>query len=117
MAITEEQKKIIESTGHYVIEFKLWFRRKCQKIVDAMKAIVEWIVEIMTVHVIPAFETALHVLKSIWERIEDKYALDYGEDEYERIPSYFPHIVKQMQTYRFNVVRSFKTIYHCRNNC
>ena len=28
MAITEEQKKIIESTGHYVIEFKLWFREK-----------------------------------------------------------------------------------------
>jgi hypothetical protein len=110
MAITEDQKKVIESTGHYVIEFKLWFRKKCQKIIDTMKAIVEWIVEIMTVHGIPAIRTAM-------ESIKNTYTLFQKSEPNEMPKVCFPHIARRIQIYRFNAARSFKTIYHCRNNC
>ena len=33
--VTEEQKKLIESQGYMVVEFKLWFRKLGEMLIDA----------------------------------------------------------------------------------
>lgn len=76
MNITEEQKKIIESYGCMVIEFKMWIIKTAKVVVDVMESIAEWIAEFMTVHVVPILHDVFDnicILNDSLEKINEIY--------------------------------------------
>lgn len=114
--VSEEQKKIIESQGYMVVEFKLWYRKLgkmileyAEKVIDTWRAIVLFIQE----QAIKAFK---HI-KDFVERISNDLApymkqLEYADREKEK----YPFVRSIGRTYGANVSR--KVIYHrCRDRC
>ena len=115
--VTEEQKKVIESQGYMVVEFKLWYRKLgemlidyVRKWIDTWKAIVLFLQEKIAKVVdtlIDLSERLLDELKPYVEQLEDVNRREHRE--YEFVRSLF-------KTYRLNL--SKKVIYHrCRDRC
>ena len=115
--VTEEQKKLIESQGYMVVEFKLWFRKLgnmlidyARRVIDTWKAIILFLQEKIAkaVEILIDFsERLLAEFKPYVEQLE--YVNSRNHREYEFVRSL-------CKTYRFNL--SKKVIYHrCRDRC
>ena len=115
--VTEEQKKLIESQGYMVVEFKLWFRKLGEMLIDYVrrwidtwKAIVLFLQEKIAkvVDTLVDFSEWLSTnLKPYVEQLEDANCREHREHEFVR---------SLCKTYRLNL--SKKVIYHrCRDRC
>lgn len=111
--VTNEQKKVIESQGFMVVEFKLWYRKLgevlfeyTKRIIDTWKAIMLFIQEKMN----RVFDT----LKDFADKIEP-YIEEFQAFEYEKGLKY-PFIRSIDKEYRPNF--NNKVVYHrCRDRC
>ena len=72
LKVTEEQKKVIESQGYMVVEFKLWYKKLTEqltdfahRLIDAWQAIVLFLQDMMY----KAFDS----MKSLADRIMEEY--------------------------------------------
>lgn len=118
--VTEEQKKLIESQGYMVVEFKLWYKKllerlqeAAQRAVDGLQAVVLFLEEM-------AFR-AFDRFKELAERISQElkpyieYLKPECEFEYEQRRKY-PFVRSLGRKYQPNF--SHKVIYHrCRDRC
>lgn len=115
--ITEQQKKLIESQGYMVIEFKLWFRKLGKMLIDYVrrwidtwKAIMLFMQEKITkvVDTLVDFSEWMSTeLKPYVEQLEYVNRREHREHEFVR---------SLRKTYRLNL--SKKVIYHrCRDRC
>lgn len=115
--VTDEQKKLIESQGYMVVEFKLWCRKLGEMLIgyvrrwiDTWKAIILFLQEKM----FKAFDTLVDFserliaeFKPYVEQLEYVSRREYREYEFVR---------SLCKTYRLNL--SKKVIYHrCRDRC
>ena len=109
--VTEEQKKLIESQGYMVVEFKLWFRKLGEMLIDYVrrwidtwKAIVLFLQEKIS-NVVDTFidfsERLLMEFKPYVEQLELLNSKEHIEYEFVR---------SLCKTYRLNL--SKKVIYH-----
>lgn len=74
MNITEEQKKIIESHGHMVIEFKMWVRKTASAIKDTWRLLYEyflhWVVDDFSPRMSCLIREATEALKKTAELVK-----------------------------------------------
>lgn len=115
--VTEEQKKLLESQGYMVVEFKLWFRKLGETLInyvrrwiDTWKAIVLFLQEKM----FKAFDT----FEDLAERIsmELKPYVERLKDVYCEERKKYPFIRSLGRKYQPNF--SYKVIYHrCMDRC
>ena len=112
--VTEEQKKVIESQGYMIVEFKLWCRKLGEmllmyttKVIDTWRAIILFLQEQAT--------KAFRHIKDFVERISNELEpyvkqLEYADREKDK----YPFVRSLGKTYKVNVSR--KVIYHrCRD--
>ena len=115
--VTEEQKKLIESQGYMVVEFKLWYRKLGEMLIDYVrrwidtrKVIVLFLQEKITkaVDALADFsERLLAQFKPYVEQLENVIRREHREYEFVR---------SLCKTYRLNL--SKKVIYQrCRDRC
>lgn len=112
ITITDKQKRMIESQGFMVVEFKLWCKKLQSVMADAihrLSDVYNAIILFLQDKMLRAFES----IHSLAERIsmELKSCIDR---EHRAIANY-PFIKKLGNKYKCNYVPV--TIYHCRNNC
>lgn len=114
--VSEEQKKIIESQGYMVVEFKLWYRKLgkmileyTEKVIDTWRAIILFLQE----QAIKVFRP----LKDFAERISNDLAPYVKQLEHiDREKGKYPFVRSLGRAYEANVSR--KVIYHrCRDRC
>ena len=115
--VTEEQKKLLESQGYMVVEFKLWFRKFGEMLIDYVRRWIETWKAIMLflqeqiVKAVDALvclsERLLVEFKPYMEQLEN---INHNEHiEYEFVRSL-------CKTYRLNL--SKKVVYNrCRDRC
>lgn len=114
--VSEEQKMVIESKGHMVVEFKLWCRKLGEmlleyvaKVIDTWRAIILFLQE----QAIKAFK---HI-KDFIQQISNDLApymkqLEYADCEKGK----YPFVRSFGRTHEANVRR--KVVYHrCRDRC
>ena len=115
--VTEEQKKLIESQGYMVVEFKLWYRKLGEMLIDYVrrwidtwKAIMLFLQEkVFNVYdtIIDFSERLLMEFKPYVEQLELLNSKEHIEYEFVRT---------LCKTYRLNL--SKKVVYHrCRDRC
>ena len=115
--VTEQQKKLLESQGYMVVEFKLWFRKLgeilidyARRVIDTWKAIALFLQEKIAKVVdtlIDLSERLLAEFKPYVEQLEYVNSREHREYEFVR---------SLCNTYRLNL--SKKVIYHrCRDRC
>lgn len=114
--ITEDQKKVIESQGYMVAEFKLWYRKLGKMILEyAEKAIDNWKAIFLFIQ-----EKAIKAFKHIKDFVEQlsnelelyMSSLDYMDCEKKK----YLFVRSLRRAYEANVRR--KVIYHrCRDSC
>ena len=115
--VTEEQKNVIESQGYMVVEFKLWYRKLGEILIDYVrrwintwKAIILFLQEKIAkaVEILIDFsERLLAEFKPYAEQLEYVNSREHREYEFVR---------SLCKTYRLNL--SKKVIYHrCRDRC
>ena len=115
--VTEEQKKLLESQGYMVVEFKLWFRKLgsmlidyARRVIDTWKAIILFLQEKIAKAVdtlVDFSERLLAEFKPYVEQLEDVNRMEHREYEFVR---------SLCKTYRLNL--SKKVVYHrCRDRC
>lgn len=115
--VTEEQKKLIESQGYMVVEFKAWFRKFGEMLIDYVrrwidtwKAIVLFLQEKIAKGVDAFIDFSKRLLmefKPYVERLEYVNSREHREYEFVR---------SLCKTYRLNL--SKKVIYHrCMDRC
>lgn len=115
--VTNEQKKLIESQGFMVIEFKLWYRKLGEmllkytpKIIDTWKAIVLFLQD----KTLKAFESLANLAERMSQELESCSKF-YDYNLYEERPKY-PFIRFIGKEYRPNF--NNKVVYHrCRDRC
>lgn len=114
--VTNEQKKLIESQGFMVVEFKLWYRKLGEmileyavKVIDTWKAIVLFIQE----QAIKAFKHIKDFVEQLSNELEAYMnSLDYMDCEKKK----YLFVRSLGRAYEANVRR--KVIYHrCRDRC
>lgn len=116
--VTEEQKRLIESQGYMVVEFKLCYKKLTEQLtdfahilIDAWKAIILFLQDMM----LKSFDS----MKSFADRIMEEYRpfIDTMEPEYNNEPRRkYPFVRSIGRKYEFNYSRV--TIYHrCRDRC
>ena len=115
--VTEEQKKLIESQGYMVVEFKLWYRKLWEMLIDYVRRWIDtWkaIMLFLQEKVLKAYDTLIDLserllveFKPYVERLEYVNRREHREYEFVR---------SLCKTYRLNL--SKKVIYHrCRDRC
>lgn len=114
--VSEEQKKFIESQGHMVVEFKLWYRKLSKAILEyATKVIDTWraIILFLQEQAIKAFKHIKDFVEQISNELEPYVKqLEYADCEKDK----YPFVRSLGKTYKVNVSR--KVIYHrCRDRC
>lgn len=113
VTVTDEQKKVIESQGFTVIEFKMF----CKKMADVFHGICDvWNLIKMFLQS-KIFEVFNNTVRYFEERI--KSALRYCTQQICDLnsiekPKY--QFVKKLGT-KYDFIYKRVTIYHCRNNC
>lgn len=114
--VSEEQKKVIESKGYMVVEFKLWCRKLgkmileyIEKAIDTWRAIVLFIQE----QAIKVFKHTKDFVEQLSNELEPYMSsLDYMDCEKKK----YPFVRSLGKTYKVDVCR--KVIYHrCRDRC
>lgn len=114
--VSEEQKKIIESQGYMVVEFKLWCRKLgkmileyAEKVIDNWKAIFLFIQE----QAIKAFKHIKDFVEQLSNELElYMNSLDYMDCEKKK----YLFVRSLGRAYEANVSR--KVVYHrCRDRC
>lgn len=114
--VTNEQKRVIESQGFMVVEFKLWYRKLgemlleyTQRIIDTRKAIVLFIQE----QAIKAFKHIKDFVEQLSNELEPYMnSLDYMDCEKKK----YLFVRSLGRAYEANVRR--KVFYHrCRDRC
>lgn len=116
--VTEEQKKIIESQGYMVVEFKLWckklsehFEEYLQRVIDSMKAVMLFLQDMM----FRAFASVKEISGRILEELRP--IIDRLEPEYDYEPRRKYQFVRSLGR-KYEVNYSRVTIYHrCRDRC
>ena len=115
--VTEEQKKLIESQGYMVVEFKLWYRKLGEMLIDYVrrwidtwKAIVLFLQEKMFKALDTLIDFSERLLAEFKPYVEQLELMNRKEHiEYEFVRSL-------CKTYILNL--SKKVIYHrCRDRC
>lgn len=116
--VTDEQKKLIESQGYMVVEFKLWCKNMSEhleeyfhRVIDGIKAEILFLQDMM----LKSFDTIKELsfriaedLKSFFDNIEPEYDYEYRRK--------YPFVRSLGREYEFNYFRV--TIYHrCRDRC
>ena len=115
--VTEEQKKLLESQGYMVVEFKLWYRKLgemridyVRRWIDTWKAIMLFLQEkVLNVYdtLIDLSERLFVEFKPYMEQLENVNHNEHREYEFVR---------SLCKTYRLNL--SKKVVYHrCRDRC
>ena len=115
--VTEEQKKLLESQGYMVVEFKSWYRKLGSMLIDyARRAIDTWEAIVLflqekianVVDTLVDFSECLSTeLKPYVEQFENVNRIEHREYEFVR---------SLCKIYRLNL--SKKVIYHrCRDRC
>ena len=115
--VTEEQKKLIESQGYMVVEFKLWFRKLGSMLIDYARRVINTRKAIMLFLQEKVFE-AYNTLDGLVERlgIELKPYVERLKDVYCEERKKYPFIRSLGRKYQPNF--SYKVIYHrCRDRC
>lgn len=117
--VTEEQKKLLESEGYMVVEFKAWYRKLgsmlidyARRVIDTWKAIMLFLQE----KIVKAFDVVICSLETIFDKISPYIEqLDYVYVDYDRCKKY--QFVRSLgRKYQPNF--SYKVIYHrCRDRC
>ena len=113
--VTEEQKKLIESQGYMVVEFKLWFRKLgsmlidySRRWIDTWKAIVLFLQE--------KIAKAVETLIDLSERLLAEFNVEQLEYANRREHREYEFVRSLCKTYRLNL--SKKVVYHrCRDRC
>ena len=113
--VTEEQKKLIESQGYMVVEFKLWYRKLVEMLIDYVRRWIDtWkaIVLFLQEKIAKAVDTLIcfseRLLAEFKPYVEQLELLNSKEHiEYEFVRSL-------CKTYRLNL--SKKVIYHRRRD-
>ena len=115
--VTEEQKKLIESQGYMVVEFKLWFRKLGEMLVEYARRVIDtW--RAITLFLQEKMFEAYNTLDGLVERlgIELKPYVERLEDVYCKEHQKHPFIRSLGRKYQPNF--SYKVIYHrCRDRC
>ena len=115
--VTEEQKKVIESQGYMVVEFKLWFRKLGEMLIDYVRRWIDtWKATILFLQekMFKAFDT----FEDLAERIsmELKPYVERLDDVYCEERKKYPFIRSLGRKYQPNF--NYKVIYHrCRDRC
>ena len=116
--VTEEQKKIIESQGHMVIEFKLW----CKKLMERMEVAFRILVDNMKKFFLFLQDMTSRAFDDIKDRVsrfveELRPLIDKLEPEYDYEPRRkYPFVRSIGRKYQPNF--SNRVIYHrCRDRC
>lgn len=115
--VTEEQEKVIESQGYMVVEFKLWYRKLGEMLIDYVRRWIDtWRAIILFLQeeiakaadaLIDFSERLLAEFKPYVEQLEYVNRREHREYEFVR---------SLCKTYRLNL--SKKVIYHrCRDRC
>lgn len=114
--VTNEQKKVIESQGFMVVEFKLWYRKLGKMILEyAEKVIDTWRVIVLFIQE-QAIKSFKHI-KDFVERLSNELepymgSLDYMDCEKKK----YLFVRSLGRAYEANV--RIKVIYHrCRDRC
>ena len=115
--VTEEQKKVIESQGYMVVEFKLWYRKLGKMLIDYVRRWIDtWkaIILFLQEKMFKEFDT----FEDLAERIsmELKPYVEQLKDVYCEECKKYPFIRSLGRKYQPNF--SYKVIYHrCRDRC
>lgn len=114
--VSEKQKKVIESQGYMVVEFKLWYRKLSKIILEyAVKVIDTWraIILFLQEQAIKAFKHIKDLVERISNELEPYVKqLEYADCEKDK----YPFVRSLGRTHEANVSR--KVIYHrCRDRC
>lgn len=115
--VTEEQKKLIESQGYMVVEFKAWYRKLGSMLIDYARRVIDTWQTIMLFlqskvlnaceSIIELSERLLTEFKPYIEQLEHVNSKENVEYEFVR---------SLCKTYRLNL--SKKVVYHrCRDRC
>lgn len=115
--VAEEQKKLIESQGYMVVEFKLWFRKLGEMLIDYVRRRIDtWraIVLFLQEKIAKVVDTLVGF--SEWLSTELKPYVEQLEDVNRREHREYEFVRSLCKTYRLNL--SKKVIYHrCRDRC
>ena len=115
--VTEEQKKLLESEGYMDVEFKAWYRKIGNKLIDyARRAIVRFkeIMLFLQSKVIKACESIMEL--SEWLLKEFKPYVGQLENVNSKEHVEYEFVRSLCKTYRLNLRK--KVVYHrCRDRC
>lgn len=114
--VSEDQKKVIESQGYMVVEFKLWCRKLHKILLEYAKIVIDtWraIILFLQEQAIKAFKHINDFIEQISNELEPYVKqLEYADREKEK----YPFVRSIGRTYGANVSR--KVVYHrCRDRC
>ena len=115
--VTEERKKLLESQGYMVVEFKLWYRKLVEMLIDYVRRWIDtWkaIILFLQEKIAKAVDTLVDF--SEWLSTELKQYVEQLEDVNRREHREYEFVRSLCKTYRLNL--SKKVIYHrCRDRC
>ena len=117
--VTEEQKKLLESQGYMVVEFKSWYRKIGNIVIDYARRVIdtrEAIVLFLQEKIVKALDVVRCSLEMICDKISPYIEqLDYVYVDYDKRKKY--QFVRSLgRKYQPNF--SYKVIYHrCRDRC
>ena len=116
--VTEEQKKVIESQGYMVVQFKLW----CKKLMERIEVAFRMLVDDMKKFFLFLQDMAFRAFDDIKDRVsrfveELRPLIDKLESEYYYEPRRkYPFVRSLGRKYQPNF--SHRVIYHrCRDRC
>ena len=118
--VAEEQKKLIESQGYMVVEFKLWSKKLSERLsevlqraIDSMKAVILFLQDMM----FRAFDSFKELADRISQELKpyiEYLNLDYDFDYETRMKYTFVRSLGRKYQPNF----SYKVIYHrCMDRC
>lgn len=115
--VTEEQKKLIESQGYMVVEFKSWYRKLGSMLIDYVRRAIDTRKAIM-LFLQEKIAKAVETLIDFSERLLEEFKPYVEQLEYvnRREHREYEFVRSLCKTYRLNL--SKKVIYHrCRDRC
>lgn len=114
--VSEDQKKVIESQGYMVVEFKLWYRKLGKMLLEYAKIVIDtWraIILFLQEQAIKTFKRIKDFVEQLSNELEPYMnSLDYMDCEKKK----YLFVRSLGRTYEANVRR--KVFYHrCRDRC
>ena len=115
--VTEEQKKLIESQGYMVVEFKLWYRKLGEMLIDYVRRLIDtWkaIMPFLQEKVLNMYDTIIDFSERLL--MEFKPYVEQFENVNRREHREYEFVRSLCKTYRLNL--SKKVVYNrCRDRC